>query len=88
MINLYKEMEERQTLEAKISAFDKVGKMAYVCILDLDYFKKVNDTYGHDVGDKILLTLADTLKQKVKGKGSAYRFGGEEFVILFFETSK
>ena len=88
MTGLFNKRALNETLDAKISAFNRNGKMAYVCILDLDYFKKVNDTYGHDVGDKVLISLADTLKQKVKGKGSAYRFGGEEFVLIFEKYTK
>ena len=63
MTGLFNKRALNETLDAKISAFNRNGKMAYVCILDLDYFKKVNDTYGHDVGDKVLISLADTLKQ-------------------------
>lgn len=52
-------------------------------ILDIDRFKRVNDTYGHNRGDEVLKYLADKLKHHVKAIGTCYRFGGEEFVILY-----
>lgn len=54
-----------------------------VVIGDIDYFKKVNDTYGHDCGDVVLKKIADILKNHMTGKGSAIRWGGEEFLLLF-----
>lgn len=58
------------------------------CLLmsDIDLFKKVNDTYGHVFGDKVLRVVAETLKANVKGKDLAARYGGEEFVILLQDT--
>lgn len=54
-----------------------------LAILDIDRFKRVNDTYGHTMGDAVLKDLAEKLQQRTKDKGMCYRFGGEEFVILF-----
>jgi two-component system, cell cycle response regulator len=55
-------------------------------MLDVDFFKKVNDTYGHDVGDNVLKTVATALMSHVRSHDVAARFGGEEFVILLPET--
>ncbi len=53
---------------------------------DLDYFQMVNDTYGHSVGDEILQEVAERLRSQLRQDTSAYRYGGEEFVILLPDT--
>ncbi|NMG73179.1 GGDEF domain-containing protein [Aromatoleum diolicum] len=57
-----------------------------ILLLDLDYFKVVNDTYGHDAGDVVLKALAGTLKNSVRASDMVIRFGGEEFLIVLQET--
>lgn len=54
-----------------------------VAIGDIDYFKKVNDTYGHDAGDAVLVAVANILKKGMQGRGFVARWGGEEFLIVF-----
>jgi diguanylate cyclase len=56
-------------------------------MLDIDHFKKVNDTYGHLFGDKVICAIANTLKSKVKGQDAIGRMGGEEFAVLLPETN-
>ena len=53
-----------------------------MAIVDADYFKKINDTYGHDIGDKVLINLATILKDNLRDIDMVSRFGGEEFIIL------
>ncbi|MDE6688137.1 MAG: diguanylate cyclase [Lachnospiraceae bacterium] len=53
-----------------------------VAMGDIDYFKKVNDTFGHEAGDSVLIRVAEQLKRAVVGKGFACRWGGEEFLIV------
>lgn len=55
-------------------------------IMDMDHFKEVNDTYGHDVGDEVLVTLANVIINTIRSADLAARYGGEEFVILMPET--
>lgn len=58
-----------------------------VLMLDLDYFKQVNDTFGHEAGDKVLKALAETLTKNVRGSDMVIRYGGEEFLIVLQDTS-
>ena len=57
-----------------------------VMMLDLDHFKMVNDTYGHDAGDAVLKALAKVLRQSVRSSDLVIRFGGEEFLIILVDT--
>ena len=54
-----------------------------VLMLDIDHFKKFNDTYGHDVGDKVLKIVSSTVKEHIRGNQDIlFRYGGEEFIII------
>lgn len=58
-----------------------------VALIDLDYFKKVNDTFGHECGDKVIKCMARVLKDSCRDTDYICRWGGEEFLVLFVETS-
>lgn len=59
-----------------------LGRRYAIAMLDVDHFKKFNDTHGHDVGDQVLKLVAARIRA-VGGRGKAYRYGGEEFTIVF-----
>jgi diguanylate cyclase len=54
----------------------------YVALIDIDHFKRINDSFGHPVGDRVLRELADTMNRNLRGNEPLYRFGGEEFLWL------
>lgn len=62
------------------------GRALSVCITDIDRFKQVNDTYGHDAGDEVLKEFARRIRSTVRGADLACRYGGEEFVVVMPDT--
>lgn len=70
-----------------LAAYDQnAGPAPSLLIADLDHFKKINDSYGHIFGDRVIRAVAKILRDNVKGKDVAARYGGEEFVVLLPDT--
>ncbi len=68
---------------------DKYKKFEYPFVLmmmDLDHFKEINDKYGHDKGDVVLQAFSNLIKKSIRKKDKAFRFGGEEFLVILAET--
>jgi two-component system, cell cycle response regulator len=70
-------------LEALIVQYEKHRLPYAVVMFDIDWFKAINDTYGHEVGDFVLIEIARIIKSGIRMQDSAYRSGGEEFVVIF-----
>lgn len=77
-------LDER--LKAEIARLQRYGNAFCIIMADLDHFKIVNDSYGHDVGDKVIHTFAKTISESVRGVDFVSRYGGEEFIIIMPET--
>jgi diguanylate cyclase (GGDEF)-like protein len=74
-------------LRRKMDEFSRYQKTFSVMLIDIDHFKKVNDTWGHMIGDEVLKLLASILMREVRASDFVARYGGEEFIILFAELS-
>ena len=72
----------------KIKSAQRFKKPLSLLICDIDHFKRVNDTYGHDMGDLVIKGFADVLKRVKRDTDAVGRFGGEEFVIVCEETDQ
>lgn len=76
-----------ETAERARETAESSGRPLSFIICDVDHFKKFNDTYGHAIGDQVLRLVGQCLKVNVKGKDTAARFGGEEFVVILPNTT-
>jgi diguanylate cyclase len=75
-----------ESLEREINRATRFNKPLCVALLDLDDFKKINDTYGHTTGDEVLVHLVSVIKDTLRKLDVIARFGGEEFLVLLPET--
>jgi diguanylate cyclase (GGDEF)-like protein len=73
-------------VETLVSSVQRKRTHVAILMLDLDYFKMVNDTYGHDAGDAVLKELSSLLKQSVRASDLVIRYGGEEFLIILVDS--
>jgi diguanylate cyclase (GGDEF)-like protein len=76
-----------QEMAAETTRFERHGRPLALLVIDIDHFKAVNDTHGHQTGDRVLLEVARTIQAGIRDVDLAARFGGEEFVVLLPETS-
>ena len=73
-------------VETLVASVQRKRTQAAILMLDLDYFKMVNDTYGHDAGDAVLKALSSLLTQSVRASDLVIRYGGEEFLIILIDS--
>lgn len=73
----------RRTMEYLEKLLAESDAQISICLCDIDLFKRVNDTYGHDVGDEVLKTIADTFRKNLPPDSFISRWGGEEFLLIF-----
>jgi diguanylate cyclase (GGDEF)-like protein/PAS domain S-box-containing protein len=82
LTDLFNRRYLEETLDRELARATREDYSVCVIMIDLDHFKRVNDTYGHEAGDKVLKTLALTLSEQCRRGDFACRYGGEEFVIV------
>lgn len=80
-------LANRRAMEERLQAWQRLGTPFSVISLDIDHFKRVNDTFGHDTGDDVLRQFADLLRQSCRERDLPCRVGGEEFILLLPEAS-
>lgn len=83
LTDLYNRRYCNQNLKNISEQYIKTGEPYTLAIADIDFFKKVNDTYGHIAGDEVLVSVAQIMKKSMAGKGFAARWGGEEFLLVY-----
>jgi diguanylate cyclase (GGDEF) domain len=79
LTDLYNRRALMEKLDFEIKRRNRTKNPLSVVMLDLDHFKQVNDTYGHQVGDQVLIQVADLLRKSVREIDIVGRYGGEEF---------
>ncbi len=87
LTGLYNRRMFIELAKKKLNEIKRYQEPLSLIMLDIDYFKQINDTYGHDAGDIALKFLADILKRNVRASDIVARWGGEEFIILFPKTT-
>ncbi len=86
LTGLFNRREFRNRLSGEWARFKRHRRATSLVMLDIDWFKKVNDTYGHECGDSVLQTLGAILRGQQRRHDVACRYGGEEFIVLLPET--
>jgi len=87
LTELYNHITVLEFLSNEIEKIKRYGGILSVGMFDIDFFKKVNDNYGHKAGDKVLKETARILKDQLRSSDIIGRYGGEEFLIIFSDTN-
>ena len=82
LTGLYNRRYLEETLERELARARRAGQPVSVIMVDLDRFKRINDSYGHEAGDYLLQMMARTLQRSVRAEDIVCRYGGEEFTII------
>jgi diguanylate cyclase (GGDEF)-like protein len=87
LTRLYNRKHLMETLDREVTRSERYSHPFSLLIIDIDHFKKYNDTYGHLAGDEVLRRLASVFKETIRSSDYAARYGGEEFIIILPEIS-
>ncbi|MBU8911283.1 MAG: diguanylate cyclase [Desulfobacterales bacterium] len=87
LTGLYNSRHFFSQIKIEIDRYKRYSRPLSLLILDIDFFKNYNDTWGHLDGDKVLMRIGKTVKPCMRSMDTAYRYGGEEFIVILPETS-
>ena len=87
LTQIYNRRQFDITIEHEFARATRYITPLTLCLIDIDYFKNVNDTYGHKVGDDVLCSIAALIKKMFRKSDYVFRYGGEEFMIILPETN-
>jgi len=87
LTGLFNRRYMEESLEREFSRANRNKTTVAIVMMDLDHFKRFNDTFGHQAGDTLLRTLGDLLKRNTRGQDIACRYGGEEFVLVLTDSN-
>jgi len=87
LTNVYNRRYFMEKLESEVERALRTGSKFSLVMLDIDHFKKINDNFGHNVGDVVLKSIAEMIKNRIRKIDCLARWGGEEFVILLLDTT-
>lgn len=86
LTGLFNRRALRERLEQLLTRAERTGGVLSCLMMDIDHFKRLNDTFGHEMGDRVLVQLADLMRREQRSMDVLARLGGEEFVVLLPET--
>lgn len=86
LTGLYNRRAWEELLSAEFKRSDRTGMKSVLAMFDIDHFKKVNDTYGHQAGDEVIRQVAESLREVKREADIAGRYGGEEFGVILVDT--
>jgi diguanylate cyclase (GGDEF)-like protein len=87
LTGLYNRRHMEESLERELRRASRSGRAIGIVLVDIDHFKRVNDTHGHEAGDKLLKAVGQFLQSRMREEDLACRYGGEEFVFVLPEAS-
>lgn len=88
LTNAYNRHTFHTTIEETLYSFLRYKTPASLFIFDLDHFKMVNDNFGHQAGDSVLVKVSETIQNRLRDSDKLFRYGGEEFAVLLTQTSQ
>ena len=86
LTGLHSRIGMRDELARELNRFHRSGKIFCLALMDIDHFKKINDTYGHENGDRVLSSVANYISRHLRSFDDAWRWGGEEFLLCLKEV--